>query len=76
MGRTCTERKVGSTFRKGGTVLEVVRSDRPVCDGCYYEKNGGSKRDCIYTDNLGECRQLLRSDNNNVIFKPIKKEER
>lgn len=56
--------------------MEVVRSDRPVCDGCYYEKNGGSKRDCIYTDNLGECRQLLRSDNNNVIFKPIKKEER
>lgn len=67
---------MGSRFRKDGVGLVVVRTERAACDGCYYEVDGGAGCDCIRVSNLGECRQLLRTDNENIIFKPIKKEQR
>ena len=67
-----TERPIGSEFRKGRSVLAVVQTGDSVCEGCYYEKSGRARTDCISVPNLGACHHTVRSDRKSVIFKLIK----
>ena len=64
------ERKIGSVISIGGKrQLVVTATDTPTCEGCYYEATGPSRRDCIFSDTLGECHHIVRTDKENVIFK-------
>jgi len=67
-----TEREIGSEFRKGRNILAVVQTEESVCAGCYYEKNGRARTDCISANNLGACHHAVRTDGKSVIFKYIK----
>lgn len=67
-----TEREIGSEFRKGRSVLAVVQTAESVCAGCYYEKSGRARKDCISVNNLGACHHAVRTDGKSVIFKLIK----
>lgn len=66
------ERKAGSRFPYGGKILEVVPTERDVCDGCHFERHGGARRDCVHVPSLGECTHVMRADGMAVIFRVAK----
>lgn len=62
-------RKPGSCFQYGGKILEVVPTEKDVCDGCHFERHGGARKDCAHVRGLGECTKVIRADGMAVIFR-------
>lgn len=66
------ERKVGSKFKFGDTVLKVIETEKPYCYGCFmHEQNLPCYKSSIY-GLTGDCIWYRRSDKKDVIFEEVK----
>lgn len=64
-------RAIGSVFHydRDMVIVERAHSITSPCNGCCFMANG---KDCRARTVVGYCKSLLRSDQENVIFKKIK----
>lgn len=66
------ERKVGSKFKFGDTVLKVIETEEPYCNGCFlFDHDLSCSKSSIYSL-TGDCIWYSRSDKKDVIFVEIK----
>ena len=66
------EKKIGDIFEYLGRKLEVVKSARDLCFGCYFFDDKHCQR--IEREG-GECSKSKRTDHNSVIFMEVKDEQ-
>lgn len=66
------ERKVGDVFDFNGIKLKVKRTDKPVCNGCFFEKFDCG---CWQINGIEETDLCFRSDKNDVIFIEVKDDQ-
>ena len=62
------ERRVGEVFEFNGVKLKVKRTDKPVCDGCFFEKFDCGCWQINGIEETGLCYGGFRGDKNDVIF--------
>ena len=65
------ERKIGDTFDFEGKILQVKKSERVCCDGCFFDGKCNSLRQEV----AGHCEAINRRDNKEVIFVEITEEQ-
>lgn len=59
------ERQVGEIFDFNGIKLKAKRTDKPVCNGCFFEKFDCG---CWQINGIEETDLCFRSDKNDVIL--------